>query len=389
MVLRFANLAIKIFIDQKEKEMKLRTILLSLLIANFCIAQPLTYKIGKAKTNFVTVNPSSVTEPNLVFYYSGNSPISKKIIDASGNGNHGDLYGGVVYAGGISGGLQFDGVNDYVSVADADNLDFGTGDFSYEFNINITANASTTYIFQKQNSSPNYNGIALVKLGTNKLRVDFNDASTSTNLTTTQTLITGAYHILVVKSGTTISMYINGIYEPLTGTNNLTVSSNLSNTKSLFIASNYSAGLNSKMILYSAKFYNVALTEQQVKDKYNKIASKPYYIQDFSDLTTANYQRDFTKVSGAFTVVSSTPNYFNCTSSGSVFFTTRDNASNCYMTYDYYTTGAWTSKAGLVSALSTAEATMDYNATNRKLTFIMGTNDRVRNIKIIRGVIVQ
>ena len=110
----------------------------------------------------------------------------------------------------------------------------------------------------------------------------------------------------------------------------------------------------------------------------------------WDDLTTANYQRDFTKASGTFTIVTDgLTKYLNCSSTGNLYFTTRDNASNCYMTYDYYTGGAWTSKAGLVSALSTAEATMDYNATNRKLTFIMGTNDRVRNIKIIRGAIVQ
>lgn len=351
----------------------------------------LSSPIGKAKTNFVTVAPSSINEPNCVFSYSGNKPINKTIVDESGNGNNGTLNGGTMYATGTESGLQFDGVNDYVSVADANSLDFGTTSFAVELYVKYKTKASTQQFILKYESGSSYR----FSVGANSSNYLFaaiaDNASGYVSTLTNDILLTDGqtYHIIVVYDRTNkfIYRYVNGIKSG-TDKDITSVNGSTSSSGALLLGASYSSEY-SPSIIYSAKLYNAALTAQQVREKWNKIANKPYIIEDFSDGTVGKFPRDWTRVSGTHVIASGTPKYLNCTSTGNLYFTTRDNASNCYMTYDYYTSGAWTSKAGLVSTLSTAEATLDYNSTNRKLTFIMGTNDRVRNIKIIRGALVQ
>lgn len=50
--------------------------------------------------------------------------------DLTRNGNNGTLNNGVSYSSANSGTLVFDGSNDYVSVPNSSNLNFGTGDFT-------------------------------------------------------------------------------------------------------------------------------------------------------------------------------------------------------------------------------------------------------------------
>jgi hypothetical protein len=338
----------------------------------------LSSPIARAKTNFVTpIQTSLVNEPNCVFAYVGNQPINKTIVDISGNGNNGSLVN-TVYAGGLDGGLQFNGTSSYVTIPYAG--DYVNTTFSFRLTPQEFADK---YFLRAIESHAGYLQGYVSSGGV--LTIEYKGSTSGgSSIATSALVLNQTYSIDVTFGATDVALYLNGV---LVASKAHTITG-LSSYTSLSVG-RYDASSYCKMVLYSAKLYNVALSTQQVKDKWNKIANRPYYINDMSDLTTANYQRDFTKISGTFTIVASTPRYLNCTSTGNLYFTTRDNASSCYMTYDYYTGGAWTSKAGLVSALSTAEATLDYSATTRKLTFIMATNDRVRNIKIIRGAIVQ
>lgn len=365
----------------------------------------LSSPIAKAKTNFVTTPPSSINEPNCVFAYTGNNPVQGKIIDASGNGNNGTLYGGTIYAGGLDGGLQFNGTSSYVSVASgagAMSL-IGSGDLTLEWYGNLVADNTDQALIQKELGAGTYKGTFIFFTG-NKIRGGAYNNVTGSDyayIQTSSAVSSGYRHIIFTRTGLTKTdwkIYIDGILQVVTTSATNLSTLDVSNNNPLVLGRSSISDSYQKGTTNFAKLYNTALSATQVKDKWNKIANRPYYWNDLSDLTTANYQRDFTRISGTFTVVqvataeSNIPKngkYLNCTSSGSVFFTTGQNVSSQYMTYDYYTGGSWSRKAGLVSALSTAEATMDYNATNRKLTFIMATNDRISNIKILRGVPVQ
>ena len=365
----------------------MKKLLILLLFSSVMFGQ-LTHKIGKAKTNFVTTPPSSLNESGLVFAYTGDQPINKTIVDASGNGNNGTLNGGVMYAGGVDGGLQFNGrTGTNVGIADKDA--FTTSTFTIE-HLLIPKSLSTAIGFASKFEANQYEYLAYVQadgslqifLVSNNLFANRSVYQTIANLITTNR----QYHIILLVNGATVEVYINGVKYAVTKTDYGTGFTGFTNTTARYIIGYTSGtGLADNSIHLMNKFYSRLLPATEIKDKWNKIASKPYIIEDFSDGTVGKFPRDWTRVSGTHVIATGTPKYLNCTSAGNLYFTTRDNASSCYMTYDYYTSGAWTSKAGLVSALSTAEATMDYNATNRKLTFIMGTNDRVRNIKIIRA----
>jgi len=70
---------------------------------------------------------------DLVGYWSFNgsdSIVNDAAIDTSGQGNDGTIYGAVAVAGKMGQALSFDGINDYVRVANDNSLNFGTGDFS-------------------------------------------------------------------------------------------------------------------------------------------------------------------------------------------------------------------------------------------------------------------
>lgn len=287
----------------------------------------LSSPIAKSKTNFVTVPPTSlVNEPNCVFAYSGNQPINKTITDISGNGNNGTLNGGVMYAGGLEGGLQFNGTSSYVSVADANSLDFGTGDYTVEVYLQPLSLANTYNTFINKGTSGARSCYGALK-SDGAIYFNQNDGTNNQTILTSASIVAVGkkYHIVysMSKSGN-IVLYVNGVAISTTAN---TVTGSVSNNSNLIFGG--LAGEFCKMNLYSAKLYNVALTPTQIKDKWNNIANKPYYINLFDDLTTANYQRDFTRISGSWAINTTTADegivkkgtrYLQNTSAGIVAF---------------------------------------------------------------------
>lgn len=81
----------------------------------------------KVKTGFVTVTPSNITE-GLVAAFNFEEGAGSVVVDASGNANHGIVSGAVRTASGKFGNaLTFDGVDDGVSIADAQTLSLANG----------------------------------------------------------------------------------------------------------------------------------------------------------------------------------------------------------------------------------------------------------------------
>lgn len=68
------------------------------------------------------LNPLLFHDPSQVLYLPFDRDDGAYARDRSSHGNHGTIYGAIKAAGKIGGALNFDGINDYVEVADASSL---------------------------------------------------------------------------------------------------------------------------------------------------------------------------------------------------------------------------------------------------------------------------
>ncbi len=150
---------------------------------------------------------------------------SAMAIDASGNGHDGTLVNmdpSTDWVSGRSGlALDFDGINDYVSVPDHADLDFGTGDFSvalWVFKRSPTANYFNNYGVSKWSTAatPGINEWCLlvgsgyatgdtpaftVEIGTTRYKVvDPQEIS-----------LNEWHHVVGVREGQTTSLYVDGV----------------------------------------------------------------------------------------------------------------------------------------------------------------------------------
>ena len=123
------------------------------------------------------------------------------------------------------GSVYFNGSTDYLSVADNAAFAFGTGDFTIEVWIYPTATAVFPIVSKGVSAST---GFAFALGTTNKLNfLITTGTSASPTIASTATILLNVWtHVVVVRSGTTVTMYINGVADG-TGTyaTNLTTAS--------------------------------------------------------------------------------------------------------------------------------------------------------------------
>jgi hypothetical protein len=112
----------------------------------------------------------------------------------------------------------FDG-NDYLSFADSADWAFSTGDFTIQAFINLSALGSTQRIVSQQNAGST--GIIFRVDSDNKVAFYINGSEI---VTSTTTLVTGLfYHVCVLRSGSSLELYVNGVSED-TATNTTDIS---------------------------------------------------------------------------------------------------------------------------------------------------------------------
>jgi len=110
-----------------------------------------------------------------------------------------------------AGSGYFDGTNDFATINDSDDFDFGTGDFTIEFQLYLVTSCALYDVFLSKitpnswtsgwNFSWSTNGVAFFcPWGT----AAYGSAAQWTWLTETW------YHVAVVRYGTTVTMYRNG-----------------------------------------------------------------------------------------------------------------------------------------------------------------------------------
>ncbi len=182
-----------------------------------------------------------------------------------------------------SGALNFDGTNDYVSIADVAALDLITN-YTIECWIKPETFASSTGIVSKFNSAAS-NGYAL-RLNANSpyTGINFDGMNTATGLLVANKW----YHIAATKSGATRKLYINGSEVTLTGIGVTTVA----NADVLAIGADL---LNSRYFdgnIDEVRIWNTARTAIEIQNNmYSEISSSStgliaYY--NFNLLTASN-----------------------------------------------------------------------------------------------------
>jgi hypothetical protein len=159
--------------------------------------------------------------------------------------------------------VNFDGSTNYISLADDDAWYWGTGDFTFAYWINPQAMNGRLWYQETTRACPFY-----IMHYSNKLHVYLSYDGTNwglNNFTSSATLSNGTwYHITILRSGTTLYYYINGLYD-----NSVSISTNtLYNEPSPVIIGrennangNYLCGNIKDLIIWKGR----ALTQAEIK----------------------------------------------------------------------------------------------------------------------------
>lgn len=128
--------------------------------------------------------------------------------DDSGNGNDGTLVNSPTWVTGKVGpfAVQMDGIDQYINVPDDAVLDLGTSDFTVAFWANFT-DAINEALFTKDNFAGSGNGFYIYTLSS---RFRYWNGSSGTSFGPNPLSTSTWYHCACVRSGTTVSFYIDG-----------------------------------------------------------------------------------------------------------------------------------------------------------------------------------
>ena len=178
--------------------------------------------------------------------------------------------------------MSFDGSNDYLSLS-TDIFDFGSNAFSFSGWVKRTSIGDSTnviFFIQKSGTTPTMQ----IRQNARNIKVDFNVGSTWSFVETTTNPIgndTNWHHLAVTKSGTTMSIYFDGVLQD-TGTAPATLDAG---NDSVFIGSRAASSQFWNGSIDELAIWNTALTSTQVAEIYNG--------------TGTNTTKDLTTVSGS------------------------------------------------------------------------------------------
>ncbi len=238
------------------------------------------YQIYSGYTNPVRVNTSQNTtnsslDSGLVGLWSFNGPdlSGTTATDRSGQGNNGTLTNGPVIATGKVGqALNFDGVNDYVTMGGSDTLNLtSTLTVSAWVNANSLANtaASPYAVVSRMIQVPNYNGYELGLRGVTSQVAYFHTGNTYSGAHTlfgVTVVDDGRWHLITgVYDGTTSFIYVDGVLDA-SGARTNTLSTSGENFD---VGTDYNKDTYFPGKIDEVRIYNRALSAGEVKQLYN------------------------------------------------------------------------------------------------------------------------
>ncbi|MFC2004749.1 LamG-like jellyroll fold domain-containing protein [Chloroflexota bacterium] len=181
-----------------------------------------------------------------------------------------------VYAAEPGNALDFDGVNDYVSVTDTAALNL-TGDFTIEFWASPSSIGSQRGIIDKDTNSsshPYTSEVQVEMLSDGKIRFLIGSTTTwswTQISSTTQLSANNWYHVAAVMDGTALRLYVNGVSEA-TGTNSL--GRRADTGFPLLIGKSADSDVVGTTYFYGriddARIWSIARTEEQIQDNMHR-----------------------------------------------------------------------------------------------------------------------
>lgn len=219
------------------------------------------------------INPNVITN-GLVLYFDVANPKSyvgdSIITDLSGYRNNGIFYSGITYNSENKGSLVFDG-NSYISINDTVNLNLTT--FTYcGWLYNSAVSLLWNRVMSKKLNYTDSNGyeISLATGSDTTLYISGSSGTFATIVLNTSWINTGWHYLVVIFSGTIVSVYFDNIYK---GQGN--IATIISNTRPLYlgkIAGEETTLWNGKMS--NIKIYNRAITPSEISQNYNTLKSR-------------------------------------------------------------------------------------------------------------------
>jgi hypothetical protein len=190
--------------------------------------------------------------------------------DLSSDGLRASLINGPVFAGtGISTYFSFDGSNDYVSIPTT--LSVNASAFSFEVVFRITTGADGNTLLSLNYTAPNAG--YLVRQTTGNYLIIYSDNGTETSISSTAALSNNTtYHIVVVQSSNSCSIYINGILDKTASLSNPVLTITNENFLGRRGAPAYGAQLTGN--IYLSKLYNKALSSTEILQNFNFYRSR-------------------------------------------------------------------------------------------------------------------
>lgn len=233
-------------------------------------------------------------------------PVAGKVFDASGNGNDGT----VVKAVASSDGLEFNGIDSYVTVPDAPSLDLTT-------TMTISAWVKTAVdgvVAAKWTISPANRSYALVVDTALKLWLSSDGTGFEAEIGTIDVRDNRWHHIVAVLSGGTVSFYVNGVFDRSQSFSGQT--SAFVGTSDLRFGDETSGTIGSMFngTIKNAQIFNVAKDQTWVTAEYAKGAKAGFRTNWGARETSVNVttgpisNTPFEVISGSFKVVTDTIN---------------------------------------------------------------------------------
>ena len=246
----------------------------------------------------LTHSPSIVTNGLLLCLDAGNrksypSPFTGNTwTDLSGNGRTGTLFNTPTYSSANGGSLDFDGTNEYaqstITLTDAQ----AEGDLTYEYwvqptrtiNASYTQSTSGTDYFSAWSDQGlaniieyKYNNASYAAFqfcfGTNGFVVGAHSLGYAPPFLVDYQSYTGISHLIVIKSGTGCSYYVNGVFKKSASQSRIlgAVPSWITSNGAIY---GNAFGRYFQGNIYSYKLYTRALTATEIAQNYNALKSR-------------------------------------------------------------------------------------------------------------------
>jgi Concanavalin A-like lectin/glucanases superfamily len=232
--------------------------------------------LGLLVTNNAVVQTCAPPPPNMVSWWPGDGN-ANDIKD----GNNGTLQNGATFATGmVDQAFLLDGIDDFVDVGNAPNLQVSPSEFTVDAWVNFNALShppgenngappgDMSILDKMSPSGVNTDGWRLIKQDDNRFWFCFgaggdNGCGDPAFTVFSQTeAVTGAdYHVSAVKTSTTFSIYVNGVLEDTRALPSFTDS----NSTDLLIGANSLEGAHLNGLIDEVEIFNRALSASEIQ----------------------------------------------------------------------------------------------------------------------------